>query len=387
MPLIAGGRVIGLAELSDYAPRDFSHELELIRGLGQVAAHDLQNASLFEQAERRSRVLDDLADLALLSSRTRDLDSLLGRIAERLLQALDAANCDVFRVCDEGLRCVASYDRSGLDEQQVGRLLDLEAYPALVGAINRRQVLIITGPDDPQLSDEEKRTYRDYGFASEISVPLVVNDELYGIIDIYDTRERDYAEYLPFLRSAAQSLAGAFENSRLVEQLSRRTAELREIVDLGAMISQARNLEEVLGVVAGRLEACDHAVVELEAEVLGAEPGRVDGDDRRAGAAGEELVQQPAARLLPERKVAAQAGDVADALHPVAVRLKVDVTEDAGLDALRAQLVENRDEGGLVAVPGGGASDQRDADRRRLRLEQRERQAVPAAHEIGRAHV
>ncbi len=134
MPLIAGGRVIGLAELSDYAPRDFSPDLELIRGLGQVAAHALENASLFEQAERRSRVLDDLADLALLSSRTRDLDSLLGRIAERLLQALEAANCDVFQVCEEGLRCVASYDRSGLDEQQVGRLLDLEAYPALVDA-------------------------------------------------------------------------------------------------------------------------------------------------------------------------------------------------------------------------------------------------------------
>jgi len=272
MPLIAGGRVIGLAELSDYAPRDFSPELELIRGLGQVAAHALENASLFEQAERRSRVLDDLADLALLSSRTRDLDSLLGRIAERLLQALEAANCDVFRVCDEGLRCVASYDRSGLDEQQVGRLLDLEAYPALVSAINRRQVLIITGPDDPQLSDEEKRTYRDYGFASEVSVPLVVNDELYGFIDIYDTRGRDYAEYLPFLRSAAQSLAGAFENSRLIEQLSRRTGVLREIVDLGATISQARDLEEVLGVVAGRLresiEAADCDIFALQGEQL-----------------------------------------------------------------------------------------------------------------------
>ncbi len=272
MPLVAGGRVIGLVELSDYAPRDFSPDLELIRGLGQVAAHALENASLFEQAERRSRVLDDLADLALLSSRTRDIDALLGRIAERLLLALEAANCDVFQVCDDGLRCVASYDRSGLDEQQVGRLLDLETYPALVGAINRRQVLIVTSPDDPQLSDQEKRTYRDYGFASEVSVPLVVNDELYGIIDIYDTRERDYAEYLPFLRSAAQSLAGAFENARLFEQLSRRTSVLREIVDLGAMVSQAKDLEEVLGVVAGRLrqtiEAADCDIFALQGEQL-----------------------------------------------------------------------------------------------------------------------
>ena len=272
MPLVAGGRVIGLVELSDYAPRDFTPDLELIRGLGQVAAHALENASLFEQAERRSRVLDDLADLALLSSRTRDIDALLGRIAERLLQALEAANCDVYRVCDDGLRCVASYDRSGLDEQQLGRLLDLEAYPTLVSALNRRQVLIVTSPDDPQLSEDEKRTYRDYGFASEVSVPLVVNDELYGIIDVYDTRERDYAEYLPFLRSAAQSLAGAFESSRLFEQLSRRTSILHEIVALGAMISQAEDLEEVLGVVAGRLRetigAADCDIFALQGEQL-----------------------------------------------------------------------------------------------------------------------
>ena len=94
-----------------------------------MAAHALENASLFEQAERRSKVLDDLVDLAILSSRTRDIDALLGRIAERLSRPLEAANCDVFQVCDDGLRCVASYDRSGLDEQQLGRLLDLERLP------------------------------------------------------------------------------------------------------------------------------------------------------------------------------------------------------------------------------------------------------------------
>ena len=134
------------------------------------------------------------------------------------------------------------------------------------------------------------------------------------------------------------------------------------------------------GVGAGGLEAGDDGVVQLEAEELGAELGRVDGDDGGAAAAGEELVEQPAARLLPQRQVAAEAGDLADALDPVAVRLQVDVAEHAGLDALRAQLVEERDEGGLVLVPGGGARHERDAERGGLLLEQRERQAVAAAH-------
>ena len=63
MPLIAGGRVIGLIELSDYTPRDFAEDLELIHDLGRVAARALENARLFEQAARRSRVLNELVEI------------------------------------------------------------------------------------------------------------------------------------------------------------------------------------------------------------------------------------------------------------------------------------------------------------------------------------
>ena len=120
LPLVSGGKVIGLAELSDYSPHDFGADLELVYGLGRVAAHALENAILSDQAERRSTVLNDLAELAALTSRTRDFEALLGRIAERLLAALDAANCDIYGVGADGLRCVASFDRSGFDPQPVG---------------------------------------------------------------------------------------------------------------------------------------------------------------------------------------------------------------------------------------------------------------------------
>ena len=42
MPLVSHGRVLGVVELSDYQPRDFAEDLDLIRGLGQVAAHALE---------------------------------------------------------------------------------------------------------------------------------------------------------------------------------------------------------------------------------------------------------------------------------------------------------------------------------------------------------
>ena len=258
LPLIWGGRVIGLAQLSDYVPRDFRPNLELIRGLGQVAARALQNVILFQQAERRSRALNGLLELGDLSSRVHDLDTLVRRMAERLQAAVDVANCDIYEMCPDGLRCVASYDRSGHDERLVGNLLDPLSYPTVIAAMNSRKILVVTAPDDPQLSEDERRTYREFGFASEVCIPLIVNDELYGAIDIYDTRERDYVDFLGFFESAGRLLAGACENALLHDRLQRRAGALHAIVELAAG-SQTCDPQDVCALIAERLRAAIEA--------------------------------------------------------------------------------------------------------------------------------
>jgi diguanylate cyclase (GGDEF)-like protein/excisionase family DNA binding protein len=253
MPLVAGGRVIGLVELSDYVPRDFSEDLELIHGLGRVAAQALENAGLFEQVERRSRILNELVEIGTFASTCRESDTVLRHVAERLLRTLDAANCDIYQSTEEGLRCVASFDRSGFDDEAVGRLLDVTTYPTIARTVSTGQVLVVSGPDDPQLSERERDVYREFGFNSEVCVPLIVNESLFGLIDIYDTRPRHYTEYLTFLRSLGMSLAGAFASTLLFEQLEHRTTVLREIVELGALAAQGGELPELLDTIAGRL--------------------------------------------------------------------------------------------------------------------------------------
>jgi diguanylate cyclase (GGDEF)-like protein/excisionase family DNA binding protein len=259
MPLVSGGRVLGIVELSDYVPRDFAADLELIRGLGQVAAHALENAALFEQVERRNHILNELVELGATANRSRDVDSLLRHTAERILTAVDAANCDIFQSTEDGLRCVVSYDRSGFDEHPVGSLLDEDMYPTLVKTMDAHQVLVVDGRDDPQLTERERTIYREFGFESEVCIPLVVNERLYGVIDLYDTRRRDYAEYLSFLRSVGQTLAGALENALLFAQLEQRTTVLRETVELGAIASQTHGLQELLRMIAPRLRDTVHA--------------------------------------------------------------------------------------------------------------------------------
>jgi len=259
IPLLSGGEVVGVIELSDYVSRDFTTDLDLVRGLSQVAANAMGHAALLDQADQRSRILNELVDLGTLASRAQDLDALLRYMAERLLVAVDAASCDIYRASQAGLRCVVSFDRGGLDDQPVGRYLDAAGYPTLSAAAHAHRVLVIDGWDDPQLTEKERQLYREYGLASEVAIPLVVNDRLYGLIDLYDTRKRDFSEYMSFLRSVGQTLAAAIKSSLLIQQVEERSKILREIVDLGVLTSQTRDPQELLRIIAARLRDTIHA--------------------------------------------------------------------------------------------------------------------------------
>lgn len=253
MPLHSGGRVIGLLELSDYVPRDFSEEAGLARALSHAAARVLEQADLSEQAERRSRMVDELVELAELGGRTDDLDTLVRSMAERLQRAVDAGSCDIFRADAEGLRCVASFDRSGHAEQSFGELLDAARWPSVTAALNAGKVLVVTGPDDPQLSEAERRAYREYGYASEVCIPVICDERLCGALDVYDTHERDFAEHMGLLLGASRILAAAFRHAALVEQSRRSSRVVHDLVELGALAARSPDLRVVLGVLARRL--------------------------------------------------------------------------------------------------------------------------------------
>jgi diguanylate cyclase (GGDEF)-like protein/excisionase family DNA binding protein len=253
VPLLSSGHVIGLVELSDHAPRDLGTRLGLVRAVCATATRALESAAQMERSERHDRILDELVELGRLGTHPSDIEHLQREIAQRLRAAMDSASCDIFRTTDDGLRCVASVDRSGFDERPVGDLLELGKYPTLADAINSHQVLVVASPDDPRLSESERRTYRDNGNASEVCVPLIANEELLGFIDIYDTRERDYTKSLGFLESTGHTLASAINNAVLVDKLQRRNAALAELVEIGESVSGAGGLDALVRTVGPRV--------------------------------------------------------------------------------------------------------------------------------------
>jgi diguanylate cyclase (GGDEF)-like protein/excisionase family DNA binding protein len=271
VPLMAGGRIVGLAELSDYVPRDFGEDLDLIRGLAQAAAGALENARLFEGLERRDRASRDLLELEASAASSPDAHSLFSCVAHLLLVSLGAERCEIFHTAGDRLHSLLVYE-AGRGEVEPGPVLSSHDYPFTAAALEAREPLTIADPSDERLTEKERQEFSDAGYESEAIVPLIIDDEAYGFIDLFDRRPRDWTEHMDFLRGAGQAVQAALRNVLLVDEVGQRSRILRDIVELGALAVQARDIDAFLHAVAQRLVASLHAaacdIFTLEGERL-----------------------------------------------------------------------------------------------------------------------
>ncbi|HMK92504.1 MAG TPA: GAF domain-containing protein, partial [Thermoleophilia bacterium] len=250
VPLEVDGEPIGFLDIFDTRPRDFAEFAGFLQGFAPVLARTIQNAVLLREVEGRNAALHDLVSFGELVGRVSDLSELLRLTALRLLVTSEATYCDIYRLEGEDLVQVVSVGPDGFADQDNGFRAPLVHYPQFTQAILSKDLWVVSSQDDPRLSEFELDWYRRYGLQSSLSVPLVVDGEAIGVIDLEDARERDFGELVDFMRSVGQLLSGAFEKAFLLDRLEASNRELRQLVDAGLEFGASLELDDVLRSVA-----------------------------------------------------------------------------------------------------------------------------------------
>ncbi len=100
----------------------------------------------------------------------------------------------------------------------------------------------------------------------------MAGDTVVGFIDVFDTRPRDFAEFVDFMKSVGQMVAGVIENAQLLADLERNNQQLTMLVESGLEFGATLELDMVLTSIADRMcavtgaDCCD--VYALEEETL-----------------------------------------------------------------------------------------------------------------------
>ena len=226
LPLIDQGGVIGLAVLYDRHEREFAH-VDLLRGLGQIAAQAIANARVHRDLDAGAERLTVVNEASLELASSLDLRAILEATAHRLCAAARVNGCDIFRLNGRELECQASIVDGRVDEDWLGRTYDLEDWRAARLAVESRSVVNAVSLDDPRLSAVERHDMTRYGQTSALMVPLITEKRVIGLAELFGADgDRSFSDdEIAIVEAVCRMAALAVANADLFGDLQLRNQE------------------------------------------------------------------------------------------------------------------------------------------------------------------
>ncbi len=272
VPLRSGDEITGILTAYWDRPRRFEpNEVELLQTLGGQVAIAVQNARLYEDLRARHSALETLYEASRILNASLSVSSVLRTVAESLNRVLGTEMC-IALLADEGgqnLRAELWLSCSGggvVEHPTAGQSISLSDLPRLARAIREGDVLVLQPTGGPQAADKRRLMGR-FGLASGIGLPLVVHDELIGLIltgTHASSREFDRAT-LRLAHTLANQAAAAIQNARLFERtdvaLKLRLEELSALEAISQRMTRHLDLHAVISQVA------EAAMLATEAEM------------------------------------------------------------------------------------------------------------------------
>ncbi len=221
-------------------------ELRLADGIARQAAIAIENARLYEEAERRRREAEVIADIARSLNASLDLDTVLPRVAEAARE-----------LCGSDLARIALWDphaTGAVMRYRVGARSEKDTASVIYPGKGIGGLVLVSGRPfrtddyaaDPRISKDYLDIARDEGVVAEMVVPIRIGDEVQGLIYVDNRSSRPFTDWDEALLVRLAEQAGvAIRNSRLYEETERRRGAAESLSEIGRLISRSLDPDEV----------------------------------------------------------------------------------------------------------------------------------------------
>ncbi len=227
VPLRTGDDTIGSLALSSSQPNAY-HEQEMwvAQLLGLQIAIALKNIALFDEAKKRIGQIELVNEIAEKLTSTLDLDELLHSVADAIRKNFGYSDVTVFLVDkanDEALLVAHSGELS--DFLPIGYRQKLsQGIVGWVGTQGQR-VLANDVSEDPRYMTYEYQSTR-----SELAVPIMVDLEIVGVLNVEDAKLHAFDETdAVILEILCDQLGSAIRNAKLYDQVKKANVKLTEL--------------------------------------------------------------------------------------------------------------------------------------------------------------
>ncbi|MEW6093775.1 MAG: GAF domain-containing protein [Chloroflexota bacterium] len=273
LPLKIEDRVLGVLDIqSDRLDAFHPNDLLVLRALADTIAIAVNSARLYSDLERRAEQLSIVAEVSENITSVLELDELLGKVAALIQERLKFSHVNLFTVHLNRRQIIYQAGIGPRSEALKGYTVGLDNPEGIIPWVAR------TGQTRLVRDVSKEPLYAPSPFPpadtrSELTIPLVYDKEVVGILDLQSTRLNAFSDEDRFILEAlADNVAAAVRNASLyrTERWRRQVADsLREVAGL---LSAEAGVDNVLDSVLRELERnlpCDvSAVWLLEGEEL-----------------------------------------------------------------------------------------------------------------------
>jgi GAF domain-containing protein len=236
-PMLWEDRAIGSIFVGRTSMKPFSEkECSLLRSFADQAVIAIQNARLFnETREALERQTATAEILNVIAGSPTDVQPVFDAIAESAKRLLDGQTALVTRVVGDELDLAAHTAGS-----EAGDAAIHSSFPTPLAASGIHSRVALTGAiafrsdieTEPDVSEAVKETGRARGYRSIIAVPMLRDGTSIGTIGVTRAEPGPFADnQIDLLKTFADQAVIAIENTRLFDEVQRRTSELSASLD------------------------------------------------------------------------------------------------------------------------------------------------------------
>jgi signal transduction histidine kinase len=212
----------------------------LLEALSNQSARVIHNARLHDQVKRKALELGSLFSVGQVIVSSLDLNEVLERITEKAVQLTEVKLCSLMlldEACEE-LSIKAVY---GASESYV-RKPNLKVSDSLLGRVVREKTPLTVEDVREHPEFKYSRLAREEGLVSLLSVPMIFQNRVVGLLNVYTGRPHAFRpEEKELLTALASQSAIAIENARLYENVVAAEEKIRQserLLILGEMAAE-----------------------------------------------------------------------------------------------------------------------------------------------------
>jgi len=226
VPLLFGDRLIGMIALDRRVPGFYTEEhARLALAFAAQAATAIENARLYEEAQKRLAETTVLHKVAEVINATLELKEVFQRVVEELSNTFNYRLVDIYLLEKDGLRLQAN---AGYDDKTTIELIPLER--GVIGRVARtgQPAFIRDVSQDPDYIPAYPE------IKSEICVPIMRGETFLGTLNVECDEKRPLTDDdLQLLSTLSSHIGVAIENARLYEEERRSSAQRHTIAEVG----------------------------------------------------------------------------------------------------------------------------------------------------------